>query len=131
MEKEEMIKNIRNMMRYADDKMKSVVKEEVKLMLERDAFSYIMFHFIPKSSRAWGACIEFGSWGGTYNRLYADQTEEYGGWCGASRVESYENTPQHVTRDDMMRMGMIMWGKIKERIEEALAKELAIDNFEL
>ena len=69
MEKETMIANVRKMMQYADEKMKGVVNEDVCLTLERDPYHYIKFAFYPNKQ---GSCIEFGSWGGTYERMFAD-----------------------------------------------------------
>ena len=126
MEKETMIANVRKMMKCADEKMKGVVEEEVCLMLERSPYHYIKFAFYPDKQ---GSCIEFGSWGGSYGRMFADVATEYGGWCGDERVYSYEKVPSYVTRNDMMRLAMIKWQDIKNAIEVSVAKEDAIDNF--
>lgn len=128
MEKETMIANVRKMMQYADEKMKGVVEEEVFLNLECDSYHYIKFAFYPNNQ---GSCIEFGTWSGTYDRMFADVATEYGGWCGDERVYSYEKVPQYVTRSDMMRLSMIKWKDIKNAIEVAVAKEDAINNFVL
>ena len=128
MEKETMIANVRKMMQYADEKMKGVVEEEVCLMLERDPYHYIKFAFYPDKQ---GSCIEFGSWGGTYDRMFADVATEYGGGCGGETVYSYEKVYPHITRSDMMRLAMIKWQDIKNAIEVAVAKEDAINNFVL
>ena len=83
MEKETMIANVRKMMQYADEKMKGVVEEDVFLMLECDSYHYIKFAFYPNEQ---GSCIEFGPWGVSYDRMFADVATEYGGWCGNERV---------------------------------------------
>ena len=123
-----MIANVRKMMKCADEKMKGVVEEEVCLMLERSPYHYIKFAFYPDKQ---GSCIEFGSWCGTYERMFADIATEYGGWCGGERVYKYEKVPSYVTRSDMMRLAMIKWQDIKNAIEVAVAKEEAINNFVL
>lgn len=128
MEKETMIANVRKMMKYADEKMKGVVNEDVCITLERDSHFYIKFAFYPNEQ---GSCIEFGSWCGSYGRMFADVATEYGGWCGCERVYSYEKVPSYVTRSDMMRLAMIKWQDIKNAIEVAVAKEGAINNFVL
>ena len=128
MEKETMIANVRKMMQYADEKMKGVVNEDVCLTLERDSHYYTKFAFYPNEQ---GSCIEFGSWCGSYDRMFADVATEYGGWCGCERVYSYEKVPSYVTRSDMMRLAMIKWKYIKNAIEVAVAKEDAINNFVL
>ena len=116
------------MMKCADEKMKGVVEEEVCLMLERSPYHYIKFAFYPDKQ---GSCIEFGSWGGTYDRMFADVATEYGGWCGGEKVYTYEKVPSYVTRSDMMRLAIIKWIGIKNAIEVAVAKEDAINNFVL
>ena len=128
MEIETMIANVRKMMQYADEKMKGVVKEDVCLTLERSSYHYIKFAFYPNKQ---GSCIEFGSWGGTNDRMFADVAPEYGGWCGGEKVYTYEKVPCYVTRSDMMRLAMIKWQDIKNAIEVAVAKEDAINNFVL
>lgn len=127
MEKAEMIKNVRAMMEFADKQMKGVVKEEFELLLERTAYHYIKFLFRPKQ----GACIAFGDWSRSYERMFADFTTYYGGWCGEEDIFNYDNTPNHITRDDMMRLAMLRWNDIKEAIQQAIDKEKAIDNFTL
>ena len=126
MEKETMIANVRKMMQYADEKMKGVVKEDVCLMIECDSYHYIKFAFYPYKQ---GSCIEFGSWGGTYERMFADVAAVHGGWCGGEKVYTYEKVPSYVTRINMMRLAMIKWQNIKNAIEVAVAKEYAINNF--
>ena len=128
MEKETMIANVRKMMQYADEKMKGVVKEDVYLTLERSPYHYIKFAFYPNKQ---GSCIEFGSWGGTYDRMFADVATEYGGWCGGEKVYTYEKVHSYVTRSDMMRLALIRWQDIKNAIGVAVAKEDAINNFVL
>ena len=128
MEKETMIANVRKMMQYADEKMKGVVNEDVCLMIECDSYHYIKFAFYPNEQ---GSCIEFGSWGGTYDRMFADVATEYGGRCGGEKVYTYEKVPSYVTRINMMRLAMIKWQNIKNAIEVAVAKEDAINNFVL
>ena len=123
-----MIANVRKMMQYADEKMKGVVMEDVCLTLEDSPYHYIKFAFYPNKQ---GSCIEFGSWGGTYIRMFADEATEYGGWCGGETVYSYEKVYPHITRSDMMRLAMIRWQDIKNAIEVAIAKEDAINNFVL
>ena len=95
-------------------------------MLERSPYHYIKFAFYPDKQ---GSCIEFGSWGGTYDRMFADVSTEHGGWCGGEKVYTYEKVPSYVTRDDMMRLAMIKWQDIKNAIEVSVAKEDAINNF--
>ena len=128
MEKETMIANVRKMMQYADEKMKGVVKEDVCLTLESSPYHYIKFAFYPYKQ---GSCIEFGSWCGTYDRMFADEATEYGGWCGGETVYAYEKVPSYVARSDMMRLAIIKWQDIKNAIEVAVAKEDAINNFVL
>ncbi len=128
MEKTEMIKNVRAMMDFADKKMKGVVKEDITYQLEWSPYHYIKFAFYPNKQ---GSCIEFGSHGGTYTRLFANITTRHGGWCGGEEVCSYEQTNRFVLRDDMMRAAMLQWGAIKDCISRAVEKENAIDNFTL
>ena len=128
MEKETMIANVCKMMQYADEKMKGVVEEDVCLTLESSPYHYIKFAFYPNKQ---GSCIEFGSWGGTYERMFADVATEYGGWCGGEKVYTYEKVHPCVTRRDMMRLAMIKWQDIKNAIEVAVEKEDAINNFVL
>lgn len=123
-----MIKNVRAMMAFADEQMIGVVKEEVTLRLKSDAYHYIDFKFYPPSK---GACIEFGSWGNTYTRLYANKTEDYGGWVGGSKIRTYEESPAYILRDDMMRLAMLKWSNIKDSIARAIQTENAINNFTL
>ena len=128
MEKTTMIENIRKMMQYADEQMKGFIKEDVNLMLERSPYHYIKFAFYPHKQ---GSCIEFGSWGGAYDRMFANVATEYGGWCGAERVYKYPEVHPCVIRSDMMRVAMLKWQEIKNAIATAVKKEDIINNFTL
>lgn len=122
-----MINNVRDMMKYADEKMKGIVKEDIELELEWSPYHYIKFAFYPRQ----GSCIEFGSHGGTYTRMFTDKVTDYGGCVGGEDVYTYENAPSYATREDMMRAGMLNWKQIKNCISSAVEKENAIDNFVL
>lgn len=127
MEKETMIKNVRDMMRYADDKMKGIVKEDVEFEIEHSAYHYVKFAFYQTQ----GSCIEIGSHGKSYSRLFADMVTDYGGWCGGENVFTYDNAPSYAVRENAMRASMLSWGEIKKRIALAVEKENLIDNFVL